>query len=1045
MTRIATKYVNWKIFLDGIEVPWIDFQVGTGVDTPGAGGVSLEPDRILASIRPRTMVHIFAYNDLKEIEPGLSEEEELKERYELFWEGEVGGHSHTKTPSSRVFQLSLEGVLSVLDRHQMFMSGIGSIATSPLIAGSALLKTLNQKGLFSFAAGSELFTERRSSRGAYPDVEVKYRNEQDSNYATRIMQLITYFSSYNALFRMHVVRSRILNKIAGLSDRTLGYMIPYVLMNKYFKDSETFEEKETALGVLTRFNAKVFHHYVSMTGPVFPVQQPFPFDLVGEPGKDPKTGLYSIARTYYRNDYLIIPETYYGIPPSCNIIFPEFIRNLGALRNFSDEPTREVLVDKTSQSDLVVLSPDTIFRFEETPRQPADYWALTDTSLISEKPAMSPYQTPGDITLSLLGSTTDEEIEKGIITRYRSEDAHPMQLFKALANHMALKDDETGEQGDRVERLTKNRDELLPIVNQGSSEDTDDQAYIYIMKTIADFDRELTRLKRRVSLSLEGHRWLVPGFPMVICDRDISYIGWLRGHTFSVGSDGNESSMIDMDYLRPFPVPDAKEYEKIEKEADDLKQEVEDKSQDLKIEYDRIEAELEAAYKDFLKATSNVETRIPPSRDETVKLPVIGDPTEIYITLSVVARRFKAVLNETIRQPTPGGKQYLKESEGAKSEIRAAANQLALTDRAESSYTIDLPLGELGNFITSATRMRAVVKKYLESQRKAVDKVKEIGPSAVGLASTMGDARATRVRENALTSLEEFGKVWKSLEGYPYPPSFANLDLVAVEKAEEIYKDLLGAQDVFTRISEDKGITDPHKFSSDDVIDIQAHNRISYSKFIQFIRIMNTIFPILNPEAPEVPPGANTAEMLRSGGTSEWERESEKADSSASVRLWEEKNYLQRSNLMTFGEFLRTNGLALETHRSEGSVPTVFYQMVPIDKTEVTAEKCDLYKKLIWDNTIFSKIIDEWADAPREVDQITEEDLLRLKTPEFRIATVEVVGTSVSGTTKFKDADPEIKKLRESVKNPYLTTAARQERILQYARRHFGSRLFDGS
>ena len=165
MSRIATKYVDWKIFLDGVEVPWIDWQVGTGVDTPGAGGVSLEPDRILASIRPRTMIQIFAYNDLKEIEAGLSEEDELKERYELFWEGEVGGHSHAKSPSSRVFQLSLQGLIATFDRHKMFMSGIGNLPNSPLVTGSSLLNAISEKGLFSFAAGSELLSSRRRMGG----------------------------------------------------------------------------------------------------------------------------------------------------------------------------------------------------------------------------------------------------------------------------------------------------------------------------------------------------------------------------------------------------------------------------------------------------------------------------------------------------------------------------------------------------------------------------------------------------------------------------------------------------------------------------------------------------------------------------------------------------------------------------------------------------------------------------------------------------------------------------------------------------------------
>jgi hypothetical protein len=127
-----------------------------------------------------------------------------------------------------------------------------------------------------------------------------------------------------------------------------------------------------------------------------------------------------------------------------------------------------------------------------------------------------------------------------------------------------------------------------------------------------------------------------------------------------------------------------------------------------------------------------------------------------------------------------------------------------------------------------------------------------------------------------------------------------------------------------------------------------------------------------------------------------------------------ENRFLRRRGMLTLKKFAEINGLTMTTERS--SQPTVmpFYVLKPAYSVPITSEP--LGTLLWWDNSIFSKIVDEFADAPRKV----------------------------KGLVAPKGSDSRIEELRKSVSDEMLTSTARQDFMISYSKEHFGSRAFDG-
>ncbi len=999
MARTSVQYSKWMITIDGVQVPWIQFSVKTGVDFPGQASIVLEPDQILSRMRPKSLVHIWMYDEYVETaaDRDLPADEEIaqvsmgkdiEDRYFLFWEGEVRGTGYSKIPA-RSYTLTAVGCLGTFDNHKVFMSGVGDITAHPIINGSALFGELSSDTLFNFAVTGGMFDKKKTG-GRDPKEDIPFRHSNEVNFADRMLKMIVYFCQYNALLRLHTIRTRILNKIAYIPDKTMGYMIPHILASKFFKDvGEQVSPQDSLLGLLNRYNSYVFYHYVSLTAPHFPEEQPPGFDLISEPGKDPFDSIYSIARSYYRNDYMFIPETFYAIPPSCNLIFPEYIRHISVGRDFLSEPTRAIITDHTLGSKLSVVVPDEILRFQDAV-EPADFWTFANTKKNDpDNPPQSPYVVPGT-NLNLLGATTDAEIEKGIIPWMVTQ---PMYLFNAIARDFELDEASRQDIKDRLGSILR----LAPLMETGGdSHENQQRAFIYTMKLIADFTLQLNRLRRSVSVSLEGHRWLCPGFPTVILDTDISYIGWVKDHTFTADQEGAESSSVSLDYVRPMPAIDRAKLDEIVRTTGEAERGLENGVKALDDRYDDFQNERlqdgESMKRVFL-FVSNEEWE---EWNRTGRNDVIKSGWD---ALENQFRRLDTLYMESIRKPTPQTLQAVSDGALDLSELKAVHDRVEvffpLTGTEVRNQDEALAVNTL------IKRMNRILKDFYDYEQTKIKEIRDIGEQGIPSVATLSDTSLMRSKTGLEALYDKFEAATDPPEDYPYPPVFANQSLMGVTDAEEVYAKVLGAQKIFTKISED--IKEPSLTSATG--GLEGFRRKAYAKYAYFLRVLSSIFPVTSPRAPDMDTGGPEDPKQTESNQTEWEKESARDDSLDSVRRWEDRRFLRRTGLMSLGQFIKTNGLKLQRLNSDPPTPMSFIVLAPVRTRQVG--------DFVWDNTIFSKIVDEFEDVPRIEQPFA--------------------------------SDPKIKELRESVKDPFLTTLYRQARMVKYAKKHFGSRGFDGS
>lgn len=976
MARVAKKFVKWKVTLDGVEVPWQNISLKTGVDSPGQIEIVLEPDPILRYLRPGTKVHLWMYD------PDVDGDDDL-DRLFMFWVGDLRAPQYQRSHGSRSFIIIAEGEFASFGRSKLYAHGFGTLPNTHIVSGSTLVAptSLTPQQIVRHTIFGKAFDPNTKNDIKDP---IPFRDVKDPNYAERLLRLMAYFSSYNALFRMQSVRSNMFGKIAAFHDESLGKLLPRALVNDYYRQASTsIRPESTLLDLINQFNSMTFYHYVGIAGPTIPStkvgdksnEASVPVDEVSYitfPGVRAEDHLYSIPRRFLRNDYLFIPETFYAIPPSCNLIFPEFTNQFSLGRDFMAEPTRALISNTHLNAQMSVAAPDDIFRFEEEP-DPAQFWSLNKDGIKLEGSAESPYHsrsTKGSPTYNLFGAISDTEIEKGIIavTDYPS-----YEFFSAVANTFDLKSEDGRAE---VQELLDQKDKMAADVFEGKS--SRNRAFLHMMKSLADYTLVLEKFRRNVSISVVGHRWIVPGFPCVILDTTTSYIALVKGYSLNISPSGDEIGTVDLDFVRPFPQIDRRIIKKAEKAVEALAV-VESEVKKLN---DRMD--------DFLTRSANAEFEYLVASDSD---DVQGQDKSFAKTRRLYLTTFKAARNDTTML----------------ARIGYTGDRLDVIRRTLISFR---PSGGVGTNRVEIPPEEAVyeahkvIRAYANAIKDDADTAaKTLNAKKVPTIFDSGDPTKDLREAVATASLgDDFP------EDFMSPPIFGNPDLLSVKTAEDIYNNLFGAKKVF---SGEEGFKEVKiTAASGSTARVLAVKKQAYTKFVNFAKSLNRVFPVL---------GSTSHDEGVEAGTSEWETRSA-VDSDESVRDWVETKFLKRERLQSLGHFLKVNGLKLEKPNSEPPTQQKFLHFVPA-KTFKLSSKSDV-GLLTWDNTLFSKIVDEF--------QITK------KTVKLRLVTGLVIDVPIGD-------DKEILRLRKSVKNPFLTTKARQAIILDYARRHHGSRGFGGS
>ena len=518
---------QWRIFFDGVEVPHQGFNVSFPINSVSSCRIVMEPDEVLARIRPQTVISIWARERYSATPPKTTAIDQLKSEYYLYWEGLTTGVVHSKGTSQRSMAVSGEGFLGVLSRAGGFMLGLGQIPNTSVLTGSrnfipetsqeADIRTLTLLGTTLKATNS--------------------RNMSDV-----VMTALAFLLSKNGIARLQERRYQVLSRIGVLDDACVTLMLSTLASTQFLNMPQSMPSTSSILDVVRHVQSYVFYRMVSVPAPR-PVDIPAegltvyaPLEGVGPIKFNTSTDFKS---TFRRNEVLSVPDMYYAPPPACNLVLPDMLQGLSVTRDFYTEPTRTVVQDlfTFNGQGLIHLAPPNIS--PGLGASSAELFSYAVNASVSPEDSADDSTTTSSYryakdggTVSTLEALSTYEIEKGIVLNMAQPD---YSAVYAGALYLAAKLEKDAEGG--------NVDPDGPEV----------ETYKLFVTASTNYQHELARLNRTIQVDMHGHRSMVPGFTAAIFDSDASYLAYVDNLTFSVDPTGRESTQATMSRGRVIP------------------------------------------------------------------------------------------------------------------------------------------------------------------------------------------------------------------------------------------------------------------------------------------------------------------------------------------------------------------------------------------------------------------------------------------------------------------------------------------------------------
>lgn len=506
MTTDLLTY-TWKVFLDGIEIPFNQFSYDSEIGAPSRVSINVESDVLISTLPPQTVVHIFVKTHNKSIEDNTLDD--FKANYKLYWEGIVTAITEVQQPNSVGTVLTCESLSVVLRYAQLFAAiGTGG-APDSIISGSSF--TLSP-GAQDILGSTDLI------------VSATYLSQllQGSQYtlAQKIRGVLETVCADSAIVRQMVARYRLLDKFDSVSDSATDLLSSLTAIGQLLANqiSTQLGENATVYDMLDLVLKTVFQELVPVTLPTT-----ISDTRTGSPDITEITSLAypKIPVGTGRADFIITPNTYFLLPPPCNIILPTTLSSYQITRDFSTEYTRTTISDPivdTFGFSYVLLAPTNIFSRS----------GLTDNATLREYFEKAiPLTTRTDVTLypiqqvngtsySALDLISDEEYSRGILVKRFFPD------FLTFSNNSI---------GDNsLEGLSVYKQYLLDTANY----------------------RYSTQAKNRiVSATLAGNIYLAVGFSTIIYTNTSAYLGRIVSMSTTVDDEGGVTTAIQCDNARP--------------------------------------------------------------------------------------------------------------------------------------------------------------------------------------------------------------------------------------------------------------------------------------------------------------------------------------------------------------------------------------------------------------------------------------------------------------------------------------------------------------
>lgn len=312
-----------KLFLEGMEVPFLGATVTSTVGMASIAYIDIVPHFYANDVKPRTHVVLAVrdYHNDKEDYP-----------YVIAWEGEVFGFNFSKTPQSRSLTLSCIDYTSYWDN-------VLNYYFNPQLSMGKGTNFVMEMGLDSNTAqkfGINMVAVTHAISSFYKEIIKKKLAEGNTDFLDGIVAVLQKMGSVNDFYRTSEEKLRINDRILLKSSGKLTELLQKDEAIQWFNGVVGAESGyRTLRDTITSLLSILFHDYVTMP---FPARVPTTQDI----------GVYLTNNLKGNNNkdtmgqFLFKPNLYMLPPPMCNVFYPDEYSNFTYQRNFFREPTRLV-------------------------------------------------------------------------------------------------------------------------------------------------------------------------------------------------------------------------------------------------------------------------------------------------------------------------------------------------------------------------------------------------------------------------------------------------------------------------------------------------------------------------------------------------------------------------------------------------------------------------------------------------------------------------------------------------------------------------------
>lgn len=517
--------IGAKLFLEGMEVPFIGATMTSTVGQASIAYVDLVPHQTIVNIKPRTRVEIFVRDYMKAESSGDSS----PFPYVLAWKGEVFGYNFGRTPASRTFSLSCIDHSSYWDNCLAYFFNAQQTQSAGTDKGSQFLEVWDVKRT------GEKIIPAYLSQASYFKVKIEeVLKDKTKDFMDGVIALYKDISYVNEYFKYAEERLRISDQILMKSSGQLSQLLKESEALEWFTGLPGKSSGYSTLRMIIQdLMAVLFHDFVSV---------PFPASVENKNMAKDSISLPAAANVKNTvGNFVFKPNLYMMPPPACNIFFPDEYSSFQFSRNFFKEPTRLIympeLPARFGQGQPQVYLPH-VFQPESFS---AFMKAKSGTSLSSYK-GTGAFDIPKNVDTGALGVMGDSMSETTPF--YTKMNNGRKADYNFLTNEEYMKG------------IWLYRESMMPATNQFRAA-LDQSTY----DSKADFTTKVAKYlfyKRRFQerqLQITSHLKMsvVPGFPVLIVDdsdADQNVIAYCTSVTHRVYATEGGYTNVQLSYAR---------------------------------------------------------------------------------------------------------------------------------------------------------------------------------------------------------------------------------------------------------------------------------------------------------------------------------------------------------------------------------------------------------------------------------------------------------------------------------------------------------------